>query len=248
MNKQTKLIYTRALFFLLFFIIFGLIIINEKKEVLIYPRIKNKIEIYLKENYHENFNIEKIKYQNSKFTAKVTSKSNKNHYFYITYSKRKIEDTYKNDYLKGKTLLKSTEKEIQKSIEDLTKTKYNIEINSSLTDFTKLVKDKILKEENLISLKIYIIKKEIMINKWNSEEITKSIISIINNLSSKKINPKSYKIIITNKNDITESIEISNLTESFLNNPYKEIIIDDIIKDNNSKILIENKILYKYLN
>ena len=44
------------------------------------------------------------------------------------------------------------------------------------------------------------------------------------------------------------SVEINNITEDFINNKDNIQIIDDIIKDNNSKLLNDNKITYKYLN
>ena len=55
--------------------------------------------------------------------------------------------------------------------------------------------------------------------------------------------PKSYTITITNKNDITESIEIKNITKEV-----SKEIINDIINDEKSDLLKENKITYKYLN
>ena len=45
---------------------------------------------------------------------KVTNKLNKNHYFYITYSNKKITDTYKEDYLEGRTLLTKTSNNLEK--------------------------------------------------------------------------------------------------------------------------------------
>ena len=67
-------------------------------------------------------------------------------------------------------------------------------------------------------------------------------------ISSHNITPKYYKFIITNKNDITESFEISNITKDFLSNPYNNHIINDILNNNNSNIIKENNIKYKYLN
>ena len=62
------------------------------------------------------------------------------------------------------------------------------------------------------------------------------------------ITPKNYKIVITNNKDVTESIEIDNLTEEFIKNTSNERIIKDILSDNSSKLLKTNNIKYKYLN
>ena len=62
------------------------------------------------------------------------------------------------------------------------------------------------------------------------------------------ITPKNYKIVITNNKDVTESIEIDNLTEEFIKNTSNEKIIKDILSDNSSKLLKTNGIKYKYLN
>ena len=62
------------------------------------------------------------------------------------------------------------------------------------------------------------------------------------------MNPKSYTFTITDKNEITQSVEISNVTNEWLNNSEKEQIKSDIIKKKESKLLKENKISYQYLN
>ena len=46
---------------------------------------------------------------------KVKNIKNKNHYFYIKYSNKKITDTYKEDYIQGKSLLNEIQKNLEKS-------------------------------------------------------------------------------------------------------------------------------------
>ena len=62
------------------------------------------------------------------------------------------------------------------------------------------------------------------------------------------ITPKNYTLTITNQKEITNSIEIANITTEFINNPHKEEIIRDIINDKKSLLLKESKITYKYKN
>ena len=73
MKKQLKLTLSMALLFLVTFVSFGTIIINEKKEDLFMPHIKNKLEDYLKENYKEQSNLKtNISYKEDKFIGIVT--------------------------------------------------------------------------------------------------------------------------------------------------------------------------------
>lgn len=251
MNKQKQLTVARGIFAFLVFIAFGVIIVTEKAGDLLIPRAKEKMETYLSENYSSikgSLILNKVTYKNLKYKAKVTSKKNKNHFFYIYYSKRKTTDTYKKDYLKGNQLLKSIKINLNKEIKTKTNISTNVEIISDLDKYTKKVQERIITEENLSTLKFYYIKKELLIENWTTKEITQEITSLINSINSKNITPKYYEITITNKEDITESIKISNLTEKFLTNKYQEQIINDIINDSNSLILKQNKITYKYLN
>ena len=251
MKKQKKLLFARSIFVLIIIVIFGTIIITEKAGGILIPKAEKKFTEYLEKNYKEqkkDFILGKITYKNTTYKVKVMNKLNKNHYFYIKYYHKKITDTYKEDYIEGKTILSYTEKELKKEIEEKTTTSCDIKISNSLDKYTTTVQNRIINNDNLLELKFYTIKKEILINEWNSETITNKIIKTINIYKENNITPKSYTIIITNKNDITESIEINNITEDFITNNNKEKIISDIIDDNNSKLLKENKITYKYLN
>lgn len=251
MNKQKRLIIERSIFVFIIFVILGVIVFTEKAGSLLIPRVKGKIDNYVEENYKEikdSLVFKDITYKNYTYTMKVESKENKNHFFYIKYSNRKINDTYKDDYIKGKNLLKHINKSLQKDIEDITKMPCTIEINSTLDKYTSMVQERIIKEDNLLELSFYTLKKDIMINKWDKTTITEEIVKILNTYKENNIIPKNYTITITNKDKITESIEVKNLTNDFINNNSKEEIINDIINNNNSNILKENKIEYKYLN
>lgn len=251
MNKQKQLTIARGVFAFLVFVAFGVIIVTEKAGDLLIPKVKNKMEIYLSENYSnikDNLIIDNITYKNLKYKAKVISQKNKDHFFYIYYSKRNITDTYKNDYLKGNQLLKKIKQNLNKEIKNKTNISTKTEIISDLNKYTDKVQERIIQEENLSQLKFYYIKKELLIESWTVKDISQEIEFFINSINSKNITPKYYKITITNKEDITQSIEISNLTEKFLTNKYQEQIINDIINDSNSLILKQNKITYKNLN
>ena len=249
MKKEKKLLLARNIFTFLIVIIFTIIIVREKKETLFLPKIENKINNYIEENYQkESLQLGKITYENNKYSMKVSSTSNKNRYFYIYYSNKNITDTYQEDYIKGKTLLTNIEKKLQNSIKKKTNKTPVVTISTTLDQFTDTIKDRILNEDNLLELKIYTIVDELIIVNWNQQDILKEIENYISLYSKEMITPKNYTLTITNQKEITNSIEIANITTEFINNPHKEEIIRDIINDKKSLLLKESKITYKYKN
>jgi len=251
MNDSQKLLLGRNIFTFIIVILFTIIIINEKSSTIFIPKVQEKMDTYLKENYKDlvnNLDTDTIKYSKSKYSMKVKNKDNNNLYFYIYYKNKKITDSYESDYSQGKTLLNHIRKNLEKEIKNTLKDNYKVEINTTLDNFTPKVQERIINEENLLQLKFYTLEKEIIINNWNEEEITNEIDNIIIETTEKNITPKYYNIIITDKNDITKSLKITNLTDDFSKNLVKKEIISAIINDDNSKLLEENKIEYTYLN
>ena len=231
LNKQLKLLMYRRIFVLLTFIIFGIIIIYEKKETILLPKVDNKINTYINENYNEiknNLIKGKTTYKNNTFTKKIINKNNKNHFFYIKYKKRKIKDTYKKDYLQGKQLLNNLESKIKKTIKE--KTNYDVEIKSTTTlnNYSKKVQSILIEEKNIEQISFYNIEIELIV-KWDKKEIYNEILKLLTTIKENNINPKNYIIIISNKENIIESI-------------------NDIIDNNNSNVLHNNNIKYEYLN
>ena len=242
MNKQKKLALERGIFVFVVFVILGVIVVTEKFGSVMIPKATEKINTYINDNYKDlNLKTNDVTFKNTTYTMKVESKENKNHYFYINYYNRKITDTYKKDYVEGKNLLTYLKKKLKKEINKKTNINCDIEITSTLDKYTELVQEKIIKEDNLLELKFYIIKKELVIDNWTEDDITNRINNFLDKFTD--ITPKSYTITITNKNDLTESIEIKNIT-----NKVSKEIIHDIINDEKSDLLKENKITYKYLN
>ena len=216
MNSKKSLIYGQALIFLIIFVSFGVIIINEKGQFLFSKKINEKINTYLKENYtdlNSSINKSELNYINTTYKMKITSKKNKNLYFYLTYKNGKITDTYKEDYLEGKSLLNNLNNKMTKEINSKTKDTYKINFISTLDNYNSQVQDKIINENNLLNLKFYYIEKEITINSFDSYTITNEIIKNINNLLSNNITPKYYEFTFINKNDITTSLKLSNIKE-----------------------------------
>lgn len=244
--SKNSLTYGMAFLFLISFVSLGLIVVEEKKESIILPKIEEKLETERKEKYSEiekEIKVEKPKYEKKqkRFVQKITNKQNENLYFYLYYKKKKITSTYEEDYKEGKTLLSHLEKKIAKELKEDNR---KVTIKTPLTKFTDEVKTLLLKEENLKNLKIYTLEKEIKVPNF----LTITIINEINNLvlSNLKqgITPKDYTLMITNSTDITQSIKIEHLI--LPNNNLNEIITGILTNDK----LTETKynIKYEFLN
>lgn len=248
MKQEKKLILQMAIFFLIIFISLGTIVINEKRTSIFLPKIESSITAYLEKKYN-NLELvkEKTKYENNTYTMKLKNPKNENHYFTIIYKNKEITDTYEEDYLKGKTLLSHLNKIIENKILKETNINTTITINNTFDNFSDKVKEKLLIEENIESLKIYTLETELT-STWTSNKITKNISDLMIALNNDKITPKNYTITITDETDITKSLKIKNLTYDSIKNNTLEIIISDIINNNETSILTENNITYEYLN
>lgn len=245
MNKN-GLTYGMALLFLLSFVLLGLIVVNEKKVDIMMPKIEDKLYSYIDENYKDiqnEINIGKVKYENEKkrFSLKITNTKSKHLYFHLYYKNKKITSTFESDYKEGRTLLNYLEKRIEKKInlENL-----SISITTPLNKFSEDVENRLLKEEDLISLKIYTIIKEFSLEDFSQNQIITTIRTLETTLTEKEINPKDYSLTFTNKLDITQAFKIEKLT---LPNANLNQIIFGILNHDKT---IENQynIKYNYLN
>lgn len=247
MNEGKKLTIQMALFFLVIFVVFGTIIIKEKQNIIFLPKIENSISKYMNDTYQDlSLEKDKVTEENNVFTMKVKNIKNKNHYFYIKYSNKKITDTYKTDYLEGKTILNHLSTKLEKDIYKETNITYKVSFDNKFNNYSEKVQ-KLLLEENIKTLKVYTIEKEITTS-WEINNITKILTDTMTTLEKKQFTPKNYTFIITNEKDITQSVKINNIKSSLINENKLQIIISDIINNNKSNILAENKITYEYLN
>ena len=176
---------------------------------------------------------------------KIYSKDNKKLYFNLIYKNGKITDTYKQDYLEGKTLLDNLKVKMTKEINNKTHDNYKIQFLSTLDNYNSQVQEQIINEENLLNLKFYYIEKEETIENFVASTITNKIINNISNLQKNNITPKYYKFTFINKKDITSSIKISNIKEDFITNQNNLFIISEMLKDNKD-ILKYTDIKYEY--
>ena len=246
MKQDKKLMLGMTLLFLITFVSLGTLVATEKLSPYFTNKMKEKFETYIEKEYKDEkdeFKIEKITYKNQKYQAKVSNKGNKNLYFIISYQNKKITDTYKKDYLKGKTLLNTIEKELEQKIKREMNKKVIINFPLTLDKYTTQVKENLIKND-LNNINLYNIEFSIN-NNLEPNSITEKIQNIIQKLNSININPNEYKITINNKN---KTLTINNLTTQTLEKNNLLQIINDIINNNESDIIKTNNITYEYTN
>ncbi len=251
MKEQKKLTIGMTIFAFIIFVSFGVIILNEKSAPYFAPKVEKKLLEYLQTEYKDefdDFDIGTTIYNKTKYNLKVKAKKNKNLYFNIFYENKKITDTYKDDYKEGKTLLTTITKKVEKEL----KTKYNqdftITMSNSLDEYPKQVQDNLILKNDLKSLSIYTLKTTIT-TKYTTSDIGNKIIKLEKDLKEENLIPKSYNITVINSKDITKSLKINNLTNEIIeNSTLLSSIISDIIKNENSELLKQNNITYKYFN
>lgn len=245
MKQEKKLLLARNIFVFIIVIALTIIVLSEKGYELILPKVQKEMKTYIKEKYPniENIKIGNIVYKTNSYKIKVTSNKNKNLYFYINRKNKKISDTYQKDYVEGNSLFAYLKKKLENEIKKETETSVKTNILSTLDKYTSKVQERIIEEDNLLQLKFYTIEIELTINKWDASTILEQINNNISIYSNKNITPKSYTFIIMNNEDVTESIQIKNISKETIT----EEIIQDILDDNNSKRLRDSKIKYNYL-
>lgn len=251
MKEQKKLTIGMTIFAFIIFVSFGVIILNEKSAPYFAPKIEKKLLEYLQTEYKEeldDFDIGTTIYNRTKYNLKVKAKKNKNLYFNIFYENKKITDTYKDDYKEGKTLLTTITKKVEKELKNKYNQDFTITMSNSLDEYPKQVQDNLILKNDLKALSIYTLETTIT-TKYTTSDIGNKIIKLEKDLKEENLIPKSYNITVINSKDITKSLKINNLTNEIIeNSTLLSSIISDIIKNENSELLKQNNITYKYFN
>lgn len=247
MKQDKKLILGMSLLFLITFVFFGTLIVTEKLAPLYTNKVKEKFIAYLTKNYKNNseFTLKNVTYTPQKYEAKVTNKKNKDLYFTITYKNKKITDTYKKDYLEGKTLLNKLEKALEKDIKDHLNQEVKVTFPLTLNKYTKIVQEDLLnnnsKKTNMYDISLTIT------SIINQTEITNKITTLNNELKSLNIIPNHYTITIKSKNN-NDKLTIKNLTQKTIEKNILFQITSDIITNKESNLLKNNNVTFEYIN
>ena len=242
---KNRLTYGMAIFFLFTFVSLAFIVIKEKYNLILIPKVQTKMINYINENYKE-LKHSKAKYSvsSNSYNMKVYNKENKNLYFMVYYKHKKITDTYKKDYIEGKTILTYYKNKFESDLVNKKYTDIKIKFTHKLNKYTKLVQEKLIKNDNIKELSIYNITIDITVKEFKKDIIIKDINSLYNYINSKGYNPKSIIITITDKQDVTKAVRIIGLNKDNISD--LDSIISDII--DNKKLDDKYNITYKYLN
>ncbi len=253
MRQDKKLLLGMMLLFFITFVFLGTLVATEKLAPYYTDKIKIKMEEYLNKNYTEevnNLKLGKITYKAQIYKAKVINKKNKNLYFIITYQNKEIKDTYKKDYLEGKTILSKLEHTLEQKI------KNNLDINATITfpltlnKYMNTTKEKII-NNSLDEINIYNINLTInsSLTEQDNYNLVMEIKNIIEKIHSININPNYYTIKLKSKKQ-NRSLTIKNLTDKTLEQENLTQIINYIMIENEDKIenniIKENNIKYEY--
>lgn len=250
MKEQDKLTLQMILLFFVIFVFFGVIIVNEKISPLKIPKVTEKLETYLNENYKDiinDINIGTTEYKNMKYELKISNKKNSNLYFYLYYEDKKITDTYKKDYVEGKTIINYQEKQIKKNIKNKTGSNFEIKILKTLDKYTDNIKEKIINSEDPETIKIYNLKANITLDEFKESNIEKTLKHFDNNLKDKNITPKNYTFNIQDPEDETKVLSLTIDSKTIESNDFNAII-NAIINKKKSNLIDTYEVTYEYLN
>ena len=238
--SKNKLIIEMTIFTAFLFVAFSLIIINEKKKDFLIPKVDKKLNQYIEENYSNIKNelkINKTVYNQKKscFEMKVQNKENKYWYFYLRYKNKKIASTYKTDYNEGATILSHLEKNLAKAIISNQYPDINITFTKKLNQYNSSVRKKLIQNNNINTLNIYNISVTLTATQFTKNELISLLTKLNDYVNKENYNPKYYNITISNKNNITEELEIKKLQKKFITTNLEEIISGIINNDESIK-------------
>ena len=121
-RKMNSLMIGQALLFGLIIVFFGIIIVREKVPSLKSKNVEEDINVYYEDNYND-LDVSKgdLVYNKDDNSSSITyyNKDYKELNFTITYSNNKITDNYKDNYVKGKDVLKSANKDVLDKYKDI---------------------------------------------------------------------------------------------------------------------------------
>lgn len=250
-DREKKLFTQMILFFFVIILCFGLLIIKSKSDELKSKKIKEKFDEYIEENYKDikdQIVTSTLDKKKETYYLKVSNKDNDKLYFTISYKDAKFTSSYEEDYLEGKTLLSYYEKklndDLNKNIKDNGSTfeDLTISIDTKLNDCTDLIYKRLI--NNKYNLPIYTVnyEKDIV---FDVESINNTIILVNNFIQRIGFNPKSYSFTLTNKNNLTDTVNIKFKSDIL---DISTLNIGSAIINNDKSVLEKYSIEIKHLN
>ncbi len=245
--SKNKLMLEMSIFAIFLFTACTFLVINEKKNEYLIPKIDQKLKEYVKEQYPnltKEINIRKTTYHKKKaaYFMRIENKKNKDLYFIVHYKNKKITSSYKTDYLEGKTLLSKLENELEAQLRNKVNNKITLHFTQKLNEYNYSIYDRIISNDHIQELSIYNINAELESNDFQINSLVTSISNFYHFINHEDYHPNYYQLRIIHSKNITKEIKLKFLNEKLITQNLEEII-EGIIQKNPT---ISSKFSIKY--
>ncbi len=262
-KKEKILIYQMAIFFLVIFVFFGVLLLQYKGNPFQFIVAKKEILKYAKEqynNFEQRFSMGEVTYhhQDKSYNTIISYNENPKVTFIISFNKDKtITDTYDYDYIKGGSYLLRLEEELttkwKKEVNDDNFFKqyryFTIKFNETLDKMDTKTKEEIL-AGNMVELNkpLFYVDATITLDEMNVISFSQVFKDIYQKIKNTTLSPLSYQVMIYDKNNPKSGIEISNVTPKLMeDDTILEAITQSLVDEEKAKELygIEIKLTEK---
>ena len=216
-RKMNSLMIGQALLFGLIIVFFGIIIVREKVPSLKSKNVEEDINLYYEDNYHD-LDVTKgdLEYNKSNNSYSITyyDKAYEELNFTITYSNNKITDNYKDNYVKGKDVLKRASKDVLDKYKDIfSNTNYeNIKVEfKDLDEYSKAEVVDIL-EGNIYNTGYYSVSYYVKVDSLDEVYLNNLINSFNTIAADNGLVTNNYSVTFDN-NGIIKIVEGGNFNE-----------------------------------
>ena len=216
-RKMNSLMIGQALLFGLIIVFFGIIIVREKVPSLKSKNVEEDINLYYEDNYYD-LDVTKgdLEYNKSDNSYSITyyDKAYEELNFTITYLNNKITDNYKDNYVKGKDVLKRASKDVLDKYKDIfSNTNYeNIKVEfKDLDEYSKAEVIDIL-EGNIYNTGYYSVSYYVKVDSLDDVYLNNLINSFNSIALSNGLNTNNYSVTFDN-NGIIKIVEGGDFNE-----------------------------------
>ena len=216
-RKMNSLMIGQALLFGLIIVFFGIIIVREKVPSLKSKNVEEDINVYYEDNFND-LDVSKgdLVYNKDDNSYSITyyNKDYKELNFTITYSNNKITDNYKDNYVKGKDVLKRASKDVLDKYKDIfSNTNYeNIKVEfKDLDEYSKAEVVDIL-EGNIYNTGYYSVSYYVKVDSLDDVYLNNLINSFNTIAADNGLVTNNYSVTFDN-NGIIKIVEGGNFNE-----------------------------------
>ena len=214
---MNSLMLGQALLFGLVIIFFGIIIVREKVPSIKSKTVEEDINTYYEENY-EDLDVSKgdLKYNKDDNSYSITyyNKDYEELNFTITSLNNKITDNYKENYVKGKEVLKNASKEVLDKYKEIFKNTNFQNIKIEFKDLDKYSKAEAIDilEGNIYNTGYYSVSYYVKVDSLDDVYLNNLINSFNSIALSNGLNTNNYSVTFDN-NGIIKIVEGGNFNE-----------------------------------